>query len=138
MKQILPLILTLLATNIFAQEPPLPTAPSMLNPPPGYVLVPIGVIATNDLVPKKFIATNSVASVRHWRRTPKFTVVCPQCQGTYTNQVATSILNNGGRSAPNGNIVERQVSFMCPNPDCGYCFTAKCEKFVPAIVCVEE
>ncbi len=110
------LSITLLATiELNAQTPPMPVVPVMMNA----------------------WATNDIAPVRR-TRLKTYTANCPHCQTIYANLHPLNIVTNGSVATNGGSIVQRTMTFGCPNRDCRERFDSRNTVFSPESIAVED
>ena len=67
---------------------------------------------------------------------PFFSVNCPHCAKIHKHLYAVGIQTNGCITAGGSNIIERVITFACP--DSGDTFTAANKKMVPVAIAVED
>lgn len=100
----------LIVISGFTQTPPMPPAPTVL-------------FGTNHIQIK---------------RQPTYTALCPHCRTKFSNLHPLTIATNGCVGTNGGCIVQRTMTFACPNRECLETFTSQNFMFVPESIAVED
>ncbi len=111
MNRILLLIITLATISAKAQTPPVPLAPTV----------------------KSNILTRVEA-----KKPKTFTTTCPHCGMKFSNLHPVNVITNGSKAAVGGSLIERTLTFACPNRGCLETFDSKNVTFMQESIAVED
>ncbi len=103
-----------------------------------YILILLTSLTCVAQVPPMPLAITNIIAPIHTKKLITYTANCPHCGIKYSNLHPINVVTNGSVATNGGYIIQRTLTFGCPNFECRENFDSRNTTFIQESIAVED